>query len=178
MRRDARRPQRAGDIEFAHEPVDAETLLQIAQLVLLRHSGEAHRVFVERCEYDTVDVAALRRVGRDRKRSQRRAAAIDRCATRRDGGRRDQVDCNERRTAGDERELVRSARQRFNRAARDALARFEYFRIGVDGDVGVRERIRSRKQFDGDLGTDAIRVAQQYGQPRPARITRHGYRPT
>ena len=57
------------------KPVDAEFFLQVAKLVFLRETAEAHRVLVERREHDAVDLAALRGVRGRFERGQRRAPA-------------------------------------------------------------------------------------------------------
>ena len=108
VRRDARRPQRAGDVELADEARDAEFFLQVAKLVFLRETAEAHRVLVERREHDAVDLAAFRGVRRRLERGQRRApAGLGRLA-RRDGPRVDEIERRERRPARLEPERIRA----------------------------------------------------------------------
>ncbi len=99
VRRHARRPQGARDVELADEARDAEFFLQVAELVLLREAAQAHRVLVERREHDAVDFAALGGIGRRFERGQRGATAGLRRLARRDGLGGDEIERRERGAA-------------------------------------------------------------------------------
>jgi hypothetical protein len=133
---------------------------------------------------DAVHFATLRRVRSRLERGQRGMPALPRRFAGRDRVAGDEIQCRERRPS-------RFEAKRSGRAARDvdlrrgnALARLEDRRIGVDDDVGIRTEIGSREKLDGDLRTDAVGVAQQKREPRPARrvtanrLSRHGCSPS
>ena len=125
-------------------------------------------MLVERREHDPVDLAALRGIRGRLESGQRRVPARLGRFAERDGVAGDEIERHERRPPRLEAERSGRAAGDVDPRSGNALARLQHRRIGVDDDVGLRVDVRPRQKLHADLGADAVGVAQQQGEARPA----------
>jgi hypothetical protein len=166
------------------KPSTPERVLQVAKLVLVLETAEAHRVLVERREDDAVDLAALCRTGSRLEGDQRRPPAGFRRLARRDGVTGYEIERGQRSASRFETDLAGCAAREVDPGRCDAGTFVQHRAVRVDDHVGSGKELRPREQLDAYFGAYAVGVAEQERETRPpphtrrCGLSRHGCSPS
>ena len=138
----------------------------MAQLVLLLQPAQPQRMLVQRREHDAFADAALHGFDREVQRRERSTPRFVRAFTEWRRRAAEPVLREQRDAAGLEAHAVQIVHgQSVKLGAGNRFARGQHHGVGDQQQVGRLQIAPACKQFDGHLGADTGRVAEQHGEP-------------